>query len=674
MTGIAALAICAAFTSCSHEIEQLSEEELDQFEVQKIKANYEQAFIKTFGQPASNQDWGFGVSNASTRSITVNGDVYDKFPSKDEVDANFPTTIPEDADEVADLETKYKGTKVQVSWGETTMGDLWAIYAYKIVEGYNLKITQAGVTTVGGGYYNIVNGKPKAYNIYVDVPGGKVTLKRNEGHFNLYVLSGEVTLESNYGEQAGLISVGENATVNDQRNSIAANQGIKVFNRGTFNATNTEKYDIGNFCTFYNEGKFTATGALTYSPGDANTSYFMNLGDKAELTAPAMTLNSAGNFFNSGKVDIDGETKVTQKDIYWVNDGHYTTGTLEFSAWNSTFYNYCQLIVKGEAYMHDGEFNLMENSYTEAGSAKMNNFAVNMGSNTGMYIKGNLRLLGQGDNSFQGFRTEGTNDYLLIDGKAIVDCHKNTFSITKGITYSINGIDIVKGTEVVSLTQLEADQSGDLPVYVIDEATECPYGELSVTPNTNSCGATWKKKDNPADLRIIAEDLSVGDGNEDFDFNDVVIDVYYGEKGYAKAKILAAGGTLDLKVDGKEVHNEFSKANNNIDCAGKMINTKGTQSADAYVRSRSLDDLTEPVITLTKEVKTPAQARDNIKIEVYKNNQWIELEAVISKVASKVRVGTDYQWKNEREYVGDDFKDFVSGAAGYSDWYKQPQQ
>ena len=149
-----------------------------------------------------------------------------------------------------------------------------------------------------------------------------------------------------------------------------------------------------------------------------------------------------------------------------------------------------------------------------------------------------------------------------------------------------------------------------------------------------------------------------------------MIDVYYGAKGYAKAKILAAGGTLDLKVDGKEVHNEFSKANNNIDCAGKMINTKGTQSADAYVRSRSLDDLTEPVITLTNEVKTPAQARDNIKIEVYKNNRWIELDAVIGKVASKVRVGTDYKWKNERQYVGDDFKAFVEGTASYDEWYQ----
>ena len=63
MTGIAALAMCAAFTSCSHDpgFEQTTPEQLAQ-------AQYEAAFIKAFGQPAANQDWGFGTN--VTRSVT----------------------------------------------------------------------------------------------------------------------------------------------------------------------------------------------------------------------------------------------------------------------------------------------------------------------------------------------------------------------------------------------------------------------------------------------------------------------------------------------------------------------------------------------------------------------------------------------------------------------------
>ena len=78
MTGIAAVAMCAAFTSCSHDVEPVSQEDLNKFEAQKIVENYNQAFIRTFGQPAANQTWGFGTTRGVTRAhadgaIDVNG-------------------------------------------------------------------------------------------------------------------------------------------------------------------------------------------------------------------------------------------------------------------------------------------------------------------------------------------------------------------------------------------------------------------------------------------------------------------------------------------------------------------------------------------------------------------------------------------------------------------------
>ena len=68
MTGIAALAMCAGFTSCSHDLEAPSQEEINEVNAQKITNSYNQAFIATFGHPAANQDWGF--SSSSTRAIT----------------------------------------------------------------------------------------------------------------------------------------------------------------------------------------------------------------------------------------------------------------------------------------------------------------------------------------------------------------------------------------------------------------------------------------------------------------------------------------------------------------------------------------------------------------------------------------------------------------------------
>jgi len=74
MTGIAALAMCFGFTSCSHDIDTLSQEEIDQMKANEIIENYKKAFVAQFGQPAADQDWGFGTTTRGiTRSWNVNG-------------------------------------------------------------------------------------------------------------------------------------------------------------------------------------------------------------------------------------------------------------------------------------------------------------------------------------------------------------------------------------------------------------------------------------------------------------------------------------------------------------------------------------------------------------------------------------------------------------------------
>jgi len=567
------------------------------------------------------------------------------------------------------------------------MWDIYAIYANKIVEGYNLKVTQPGTVDLGGNYQNDswdgTAGKTLAhpYNVYVDVDGDLTVRRVGATHFNLYILRGNVTLESNYGEQAGLISVAKGATLNDQRNSIAANQGVKIFNKGVINATNTEKYDIGNFCTVYNEGKFNVTGALTYSPGDANDSYFMNLGDEAELTARSMTLNSTGNFFNDGKVDITGATTVTQARLYWVNAGHYTTGSMVFSAKNTTFYNYCQLIVRGVAHMYDGEFNLMTNSYTEAGTAELDNFIVNMGGNTGMYVKGNVRMEAQGDGTYQGFRTDGNNCYLLVDGKVTVACHKETFSVTSGITYSIKEIEIDRDGTVVTDEYLQSIGDGCYPVLNLSAGTECPYGKLSVTPNTNSCGATWRIEGQTEvlpSLHVMAEDLSATEAT-DFDFNDVVIDVQYIDANSVNITLFAAGGTLPLRIcenDDWEVHKLFDV---DTKC---MVNT-GTKF---HIAQAPYSQTTKAPVSLRYTGKTwskdqntfAVQVRDQIKLEVQKDGKWYELKAEQGQPACKVATPVniyvypdwypnEYRWPWEKQNIGNGFKEWVVNPS--TKWY-----
>ena len=610
------------------------------------------------------------TAQARTRSITVNGDTYStfNFPSNDELSAAFPTSVPSNADEVADLETLYKG---KVAANGSTMWDLYAIYANKITEGYNLKITQSGAFELGGSYQNAGwNGSANVaypYNVYVNVDGD-VTIRRNGAtHFNLFILKGNVTLESNYGEQAGSISVAAGATLNDQRNSIAANQGVKLYNRGTVNATNREKYDIGNFSTVYNEGKFNIDGPMSYSPGDSNTSYFINFGDGAELTAPSMTLNSSCHFYNSGRVDITGNTFVTQARINWINNGFYKTGTMTFSAKNATFYNYCQLLVEDNAHMYDGEFNLMSGSYTEVGTAEFDNFIVNMNGNAGFNVLGDNTWGAQGDGTFQGFNAKGDNNYVLLGGNTTVAGHLYSLETKGKITIAVNNI-----------IDLGANNSGVQPTYLFGENhTRATYGELIPTYNETDCGASWTEnppvKPTPVQNQTWTYAFEDNKTRCDFDMNDVVIQVKVNDEdaNMLDITLVAAGceydnyvwlGDTQITWDGKaEVHEAFGADH------GVMVNTGNGKGIDM------------PYVTTT--INKPADLIDlqnaDFKIRPYKirstepvTDDYItiakvgDIENGLAKAPLGIAIPDAWKWPKERVIV-------TNAYAGFSAWGKQ---
>ena len=75
MTGVAAVAMCAAFTSCSKNENLYDPGAVEEMEIASVYEQYNQAFIKTFGQVNPNQDWGFGPNfgKVGTRGVFANG-------------------------------------------------------------------------------------------------------------------------------------------------------------------------------------------------------------------------------------------------------------------------------------------------------------------------------------------------------------------------------------------------------------------------------------------------------------------------------------------------------------------------------------------------------------------------------------------------------------------------
>ena len=116
-----------------------------------------------------------------------------------------------------------------------------------------------------------------------------------------------------------------------------------------------------------------------------------------------------------------------------------------------------------------------------------------------------------------------------------------------------------------------------------------------------------------------------------------------------------------MKVDGHEVHELFGEKNN-ANYTGMMINTNGTQSSSAGVRTRSVDNAKCPIITLSKAVNSAAEARDNIKIEVNKGG-WIELTAKKGEPASKIGVDPDYEFCDERQEIAKKHTNFTNWVA-----------
>jgi hypothetical protein len=198
---------------------------------------------------------------------------------------------------------------------------------------------------------------------------------------------------------------------------------------------------------------------------------------------------------------------------------------------------------------------------------------------------------------------------------------------------------------------------------------------------------TEAKKDNTPSpstkikkLRVIAEDLSVGE-NSDFDFNDVVFDVIwtrtYSDETYTtltsqtvEIELLAAGGTLPLYVDGNEVHEKFG------------VDTKVMVNTNAGAKGLNGRDNISPV---KWNVPNTNWSGDNIgdiansiEVKVTKNGTDYPISAVRGKIASKIGVGTDYNWCNERQDIeakynlsnGDSpFRDWVQHIYPDNDWY-----
>ena len=567
MTGIAALALSAGFTSCSHDIEPMTQEEINQIEAQKIVQTYEQAFIKTFGQPAANQNWGFGAANARTRSADVNHNQW--YSTADGVPAKYGTL---EEDPVVTNEERIGVFRYmnRVDNRVKTTNEIWKDY-------FVSQVWDGGTNYI---LNNVIYGLPT----------------QNTDDPRQYT--------NNLGDADNKIS----------------NNGVNLPNGAEYTPLSI---------SYANQN-----GATTKVAG----------GDKMdELRVDEVgngTFTHINNFNGANNVDpwYAGKTWMTN------NSGTYD---FAYNQTESSFISHKYLIIPGtEIFANDatllakyGQYYYVcfdyENRYTDEEKAKEDTYIEFTPIDNNGYEQAAQKV------TFNGYYT---NDNLPSDQEILTKFGNQNYTKIKAGSVSVAGY-----------------KNGDKHF-----AGDNVYTDWIVRISP----AKYKNTPSNADLRIMAEDLSASD-DTDFDFNDVVFDVYYGAAETAKIEVLAAGGTLPLRIkigagstdaDFEEVHGMF-RENTNI-----MINTNAS-----YANSKN--GLASVSRTLHYAVNSAAEA-NNITIQVKKTvdgkEQWIEMKAAVGKPAAKFAClpSVVKRWANERESLltNSTFSQWVQGAISQWQW------
>ena len=699
MTGVAAAAICLGFASCSrYDFTPISEGE-------QAYANYENAFIEKFGEPAPDQTWGFGSSDTkATRSITSPTVATAAQPYNEKWVADYLTTATE-VNSTNAVDDADDGKNVKCEWypnDGAKLSTLMNNYDYCVYEGspvtqndkdwYTKNILPL-LTACNNNWY----GTEYAYTILMK-------LKEYTGDYNYWGLN--VVSEGGWVPDPSYV---RNFKITDTWNgpiNVVESEGLNgttktnsertVVVKGKWNLTEDQKVgslgriivadggeivvSSGKTLSSVNEaqivvlpgGKITGDGTVAFHNGTSSDLVSYNGG-----TFDVGTFNNnGGDFYNYGTLKA-GTMDGGAGNSHYYNHNIINIGKTGSSA-NLRLYNACQfycsgnmrirnyegvggssLICNGELMLcssNDGTgeptyVGLADGALVQCGTLN-NNGTTWTGPTSGYavldvidritFINNNV-----GDFSNNIYLCAGTWDNILNAGNYANNTAKEAFFGKKAEYYSVEGIINNNTVKIITKSTNEKDEVIPTDNY---EA-----GVKGCTP-----GFRGKVVEEPKPIRVIAEDLSASEGS-DFDFNDVVFDIQlnWPAQGQHTITLQAAGGKLPLCIgeleDENEVHKLFGV---NINT---MVNTEDwTAHKDPYKFT----------------ISGTYESEKDIPIWVRKGNTWCELTAERGRAASKIAVSTDYQWVKELNDISKAYSDFDTyvGSGTPTEWWKNNKE
>lgn len=653
ITGIAALAMCMGFTSCSKDLTPASQDDINAAQAKQIVDKYNSAFIAKFGQPASNQDWGFGNDNAAARAFTRAGG---KYATKGDLKPKN-VTFPTDCD-ASKFDFDLKNVPSYDEYCATLGNANWTPDEFACGEVYIDKVQKVHIWGEYGkraklyikeGTYDFSN---ETFDLCADadlylLPNAKVTLGNtaaSTAKFDIYIAEGAELIENG-------------------QDGFRADVDAHVYNHGTITCT---RFEVNGTSFLYNVGTLKSTGDVYIAN---STSKIVN---DNTINSASVHVEGSGALQNNAEWTVTGNTIVNCTDGGWVNNGYWKTKNYGYTAGSENVINNCFLEVTDEFDMNISSSNPNASFKIDTGGGVLTKsfyggkvigdtssqpsgpYKIVMGHSAVFKVTGTATL--EGGNPGWGFFGPADGDYAVFQAKNVVR-NENLKNTQGAVTYSGNlyvsaETHFGKGTEYDTYIY----EQGGFEVVSNIFAEGFKPGKPGVTIQHTDCcpGFDGDEISDEFDVRIIGEDLTPGD--TDWDFNDVVFGVKYNSATGATCTLLAAGGTLPLRIakkgnanlanaeDWVEVHALFGVPTTT------MVNTGGiSTTVDA-----------KPTFDVTGISKSD-NGKD-IKIYVNKGTEeepnWIELKAEKGEPAAKLAVKKGFRLCTERQNINGIYKRF----------------
>lgn len=724
MFSIAASTLLIGASSCSHDS--------DVSNYSQVEQDYRASFIKSFGEPADNQDWGFGTTTASarmTRTIAPDYDFNAAIPARPTTTEMAAENFKDNADGIDPYPAGGSSTCTCVLDGSTDV-NLWGSnnvvyftgtcdYSNKslyIGANSTIYITKNAQVTVQNGFQGgckIYIAQGAKLTIINDIATGNVsyyskgTLVANgymvvNGGHELFFEGGKLEVKGRLLQLQAATFYGHNTTVSiagdiDVNHAWINGQdtpGLYYQTGGSFANTNHElvcnsgkfyidvdshfsRIEVNTLGVLVNKaGTMTSDGTIRMTNSNANATNGSVMINDGDLVGTYLGTEGGSFFQNNGtttiNADDNGYTNINSNYNTWVNNGTYNTKYFLYYAGSSQVINNCRMNV-----YEDFDINLGDNP---------GNSSFQMDSGSGVVTKnlnagGGFSYMGTGGTVSGGpfYIYMGSSSVFEVTETATINASKPDYGIYNvgddWAVFHANKIQCMPGQENQGF---KVTYGGKLAVF--SNTTHFPQGHdgnpshpyidfkngasidyifaegfnekgMNINIPASTCNPGFKSSTNDpdpdpdpdpeADVRIIAEDLSASESS-DFDFNDVVFDVTFTSNTTATITLRAAGGTLPLYVDGREVHQLFKV--NQTD----MVNTNHGVTRD-------------PVSFDISGIDRTKNGKD-IMIQVKKGDTLYTLNANAGEPAAKIAVKPTFVWCDEFEAIESrypKFKDWV---------------